>query len=125
MGNLEGALMLAGCKDHKKICEVSIYMDGLLLRANRTIKVSNRAHHPFKSPKCQPFAYRRHNGDFDYHLDYVLRRHAVEMGPTVFHDNQINACLAIVHLFPSLPISQVIIIQNKIISPSNCDLLLL
>ena len=38
LGNLEGALMIAATKDQKKISEVCIYMDGLLLRANRTIK---------------------------------------------------------------------------------------
>ena len=34
----KGALMIAATKDGKKIPEVCIYMDGLLLRANRTIK---------------------------------------------------------------------------------------
>lgn len=106
--------MIAACKDpNNKICEVTVFMDGLVLRANRTIKVSNRAHHPFKSPKCQPLAYRRHNGDFDYHLDDVLRRFAEDdqhLQPTLFHDKEINASIGIIHLFPSIPISQVIIV---------------
>lgn len=105
--------MIAASKD-PTICEVTVFMDGLLLRANRTIKVSNRAHHPFKSPKCQPLAYRRHNGDFDYHLDDVLRRFHDDgsddqhLQPTLFHDKEINASIGIIHLFPSIPISQVI-----------------
>ena len=93
-------------QDQKKIPEVCIYMDGLLLRANRTIKVSNRVHHPFKSPKCPALAYKRHNGHFDYRLDYVLRHE--EHLPTNFQDKEINASIGIIHLFPSIPISQVI-----------------
>ena len=80
-------------------------MDGLLLRANRTIKVSNRVHHPFKSPKYPALAFKRPNGLFDYRLDYVLR--PKEDLPTSFEDKEINASIGIIHLFPSLPISQV------------------
>ena len=92
-------------KDQKKVPEVCIYMDGLLLRANRTIKVSNRVHHPFKSPKYPALAYKTPNGLFDYRLDHVLR--PKEHLPTSFQDKEINASIGIIHLFPSLPISQV------------------
>ena len=81
-------------------------MDGLLLRANRTIKVSNRVHHPFKSPKCPALAYKKYNGHFDYRFDCVLRHE--EHLPTNFQDKEINASIGIIHLFPSIPISQVI-----------------
>ena len=80
-------------------------MDGLLLRANRTIKVSNKVHHPFKSPKYPALAFKRPNGLFDYRLDYVLR--PKEDLPTSFEDKEINASIGIIHLFPSIPISQV------------------
>ena len=81
-------------------------MDGLLLRANRTIKVSNRVHHPFKSPKYPDLAFKRSNGLFDYRLDHVLRPN--EHLPTSFEDKEINGSIGIIHLFPSLPISQVV-----------------
>ena len=80
-------------------------MDGLLLRANRTIKVSNKVHHPFKSPKYPALAFKRPDGLFDYRLDHVLR--PKEHLPTSFEDKEINASIGIIHLFPSLPISQV------------------
>ena len=50
-------------------------------------------------------AYKRPNGQFDYRLDYVLRPE--EHLPTTFIDKEINASIGIIHLFPSLPISQV------------------
>ena len=100
-----GKLKKVYYKDQKKVPEVCIYMDGLLLRANRTIKVSNRVHHPFKSPKYPALAYKRPNGQFDYRLDHVLR--PIEHLPTIFQDKEINASIGIIHLFPSLPISQV------------------
>ena len=80
-------------------------MDGLLLRANRTIKVSNKVHHPFKSPKYPALANKIPNGQFDYHLDHILKPE--EHLPTSFQDKEINASIGIIHLFPSLPISQV------------------
>ena len=100
-----GKLKKVYYKDQKKVPEVCIYMDGLLLRANRTIKVSNRVQHPFKSPKYPALAYKRPNGLFDYRLDHVLR--PIEHLPTSFQDKEINASIGIIHLFPSLPISQV------------------
>jgi len=50
-------------------------------------------------------AYKRPNDRFDYRLDYVLRPE--EHLPTSFQDKEINASIGIIHLFPSLPISQV------------------
>ena len=84
MSNLEGALTLST----KSIPEVCIYFDGVLMRANRTIKVSNKLHHPFKSPKCRPFAFRRSDGTFDFHLEHLLRHE--EHLPTPFKNDALN-----------------------------------
>ncbi len=86
VGNMEGSLILASGK-LSVVPEVCIYMDGYLMRGNRTVKVmplkdfplqnriiriflqvANRVPRPFKSPKCQPFAIRRINGSFAFDL---------------------------------------------------------
>ena len=89
----------------KSIPEVCIYFDGVLMRANRTIKVSNKVHHPFKSPKCRPFAFRRSDGTFDFHLEHLLRHE--EHLLTLFKNETLTCKIGILHLFPSIPTSQI------------------
>ena len=105
LSNLEGALMVAASKNIPKIPEVCIYFDGILMRGNRTIKVSNKVHHPFKSPKCQPFAFRRSDGRFDLHVEHIMRHE--DQLPTVFNSGKLCSNIAIIHLFPSILSSQV------------------
>ena len=105
IGNLEGALKIAS--DQPKIPEVCIYMDGVLLRGNRTIKVSNRINRPFKSPKCQPLVFRRlDGGTLEYNLNHMINPE--ELSVTEFHPLKLEACLSIsiLHLFPLMPVSQ-------------------
>ena len=93
-----------------KIPEVCIYMDGVLLRGNRTVKVSNKINISFNSPKCQPLAFtRRQIPDsrvLEYHLDHMM--HHDELSPTEFRKmNPEFSSIGIIHLFPSIPASQV------------------
>ena len=48
----------------------------------RTVKVSNRVHRPFKSPKCQPLIFRRLDGALEYHLNHMM--HPDELLSTEF-----------------------------------------
>ena len=105
IGNLEGALKIAS--GQPKIPEVCIYMDGVLLRGNRTIKVSNRINRPFKSPKCQPLVFRRlDGGTLDYNLYHMINPD--DLSVTEFHPLQLEICsrIGILHLFPLMPVSQ-------------------
>ena len=106
LSNFEGSLMISSSKIVPKIPEVCIYFDGILMRANRTIKVSNKVHHPFKSPKCRPFAFRRSDGTFDLHLEHIMRHE--DHLPTIFCEKNIDCNIGILHLFPSIPTSQVL-----------------
>ena len=104
ISNLEGSILVANSQP--KIPEVGIFMDGVFLRGNRTIKVSNRIQRPFKSPKCHPLVFRRLDGTMEYHLEHMMNPLLL---PTefLFLDSQISKCIGIIHLFPLISISQI------------------
>ena len=91
-----------------KIPEVGIFMDGVFLRGNRTIKVSNRSQRPFKSPKCHPLVFRRLDGTMEYHLEHMMNHDDTFLSAEfLFLDPQIAKCIGVIHLFPLISISQI------------------
>ena len=105
ISNLEGSILVANSQP--KIPEVGIFMDGVFLRGNRTIKVSNRIQRPFKSPKCHPLVFRRLDGTMEYHLEHMMNHDTFLSTEFWFLDSQIAKCIGIIHLFPLISISQI------------------
>ena len=105
--NLEGSILVAA-NSQPKIPEVGIFMDGVFLRGNRTIKVSNRSQRPFKSPKCHPLVFRRLDGTMEYHLEHMMNHDDTFLSAEfLFLDAQIAKCIGIIHLFPLISFSQI------------------